>query len=805
MATFSEWLIFEDVRENVYEESLRRLCVQDALRKTFEFYNMAVSGRWSLILESSLEDEDDDGPVELDDPFASGDEDARPVWSAPQDDAEQEEDEEPEQKKNKKLDRKKKPSNSESLIFKAKTIKRYAQIVRWAAMLDRKDDIDKVRRIYTDELLPLLRKDDHTFYRGFRSLKENEEFEIPDFEDEDDQQAASNQSAPVASTAGSGPSAPSINPNVDMADVTSRLKPILIRLGYLKKQDLPDGMSQEKKYDIIARKAHAASKETGNDPPKSHPDVQKLIEDPTKRKDYSSVLMSAIEQTIRGTARKVYRQIRRLQGTVDGEKKYGSEGGFTEDGIVSNGVELIMKKLQTRRVNRKGVASEWNDDLTVLSVEVDSEDDASRIINNIKSPISTPERALRNDRREAKKASGLGPSSGAVFTCSACGHKRSVASKHVGTRMKCPKCQGEGVVQQGAGVVSHDAGSTAEDGSITSSDPADTRTTDSLTTAATAQTNMEIADVFRGAMKELAQSNPADATLACLWLGLHDGNHSDCANPNAPIGDGVIQKVISLLSGVNLSDRDRSTKALDAIGIQNISPNAGWGEKMKARWEFIKLLNAKKMPAVGVFALMPPGDVPPGWFPDYNKRHEFTPEQKSWYNFMNSVFDRLSKRPLKFIAEKMQEKLAERQAEIKPKGWQSPCSWSVDKFLKATFAPSLRSGSMTLQGDNPITITVYTAPTAKKRKSLRSYTIVATDQYVKISLVDGGEEKVSRSFAMPSLSEPCAKCKGSIKGCTECENCKGKVMDRLGFLKLEREINNILLTQIGTRAARRQA
>jgi DNA-directed RNA polymerase subunit M/transcription elongation factor TFIIS len=737
MSTFSEWLVFDDIRESVYEKSVRRLHVMEALRKTLEFYNNSVLGNWGFILEESREE----GTSAKSDP--------------------------------------------DKTISRAKKIQRLARMVRWAAMLDRRDAVAEVKRIYEKDWLPHFRHDEWT-----QVHESKEDWKYPDFDDDDE------ETADVVEPEITDPK----NHLYSILEPTiEKLTPLLVMLGYLKDGDMDYGTKGEK-IELIGRAAEYASLETGNDPPKDDPDVKRMISDPARRKMAADDMMTELFSMLEKTARSTYMKMRRKHGFEGGEEKYGSE--MDEGSILTTGLEINMKKLQSRHVNQNGTAQPWNEDLTVISKEIGNEEEAKHVINSIKSPISNSDRATRDERRQERKAAGLAPSSGSVFTCSDCGHTRSVENRHAGTRMKCPKCQGEGLVQRGAGVVSHDAGAKAEDGTVTGMDPVDSKSRDSLTTAAAAETNKEMMEAFREAMKELAQEDASKATLTCLWLGLHGKDHSKCVNPDAPISDEAVKEVISNLYSANLSDRKKAAEAFDKIGLNNMSPGTGWGQTGRARWEFIKLIKSKNIPPVGVFRGMPSGDIPPNWTPNYQKRHEFTPDQQSWWRWMNSVFNTLSKQCLPSIAKRMHEIMAERQTDIKPKGWQSPCSWSLSKFLKVTFSPSIRNGSIVLQGENPIRMTVYAV--SKSRKTLREYVISASNQQVKVDLIDGGEEKYSQSFPLPSLAVTCPKCGGSTRGCSECEECRGRVMDRIGFLKLERDIHDILVTQKGTRAARRR-
>jgi len=781
MATFGEWLFLEQIREEVYETSLRRLQIDEALRRTFEFYNMAVRGQWDLILENSLEDEDDDGPVPDYDPFADGDENANPVEENPDDG---EEEVQPKA-------RKKKAPRSENIILQAKTLKRYAQIVRWAAMLDRRDAVAEVAQIYRDELIPLLGR--------------NESLRIESLDDDDDDDWGyidfSNKktnAVPAANQQAPAPSPPSLPSEADRMKVIGNLRPLLEKLGYIEKGELDYGTIDEK-FEMVARAAEAASKENGNDPPSNEPDVQMLIKNPEARSNYPKLMMEEMEEILRVTARRVFNDLKIMQGTEGGEKKYGVEDEGDVEAIISKGIHDNMRKLQRRIVNKDGVARDWNDDLTILTADVDSEEDAKEIIGNIRSPISNQNRALRDARREKKRTSGQSSGSGAIFTCSDCGHTRSVASRHIGTKMKCPKCQGEGVVQQGSTSVSMDTGATAEDGTPTGTEQADTKTRDSITTAANAETAKEITEAFRESLKELAQADPSKAILACLFLGLHRSPET-CASSAAEPSDADINRVISSISLANKSDRAKAVDAFKEMGFNNLLPG---GQKTAAQWELVKRIKESNVPATGVFRTMPQGPIPQNWTPKWTGTPKITyPNEYPWYMFINNIVDALTKHTLPPLIRRMYEILAEKQTEINPKGQRSPCSWDLSWFIKSTFAQSIKQNTVVVDGENPIKITIYGV--SRGRKKLREYLLSTDGRNISATLITlDGNEMAKRSWPHPQLV-PCAKCGGSARGCAECEGCGGKAIDRIDALRLERRIDEFLRTELGTRAARRR-
>lgn len=756
MTNFGEWLFLEEIREELYEAPLRRLQIEEALRKTMDLYNMAVSGQWNLI-ENDL---DDDGPAELDDPF-TGDETASPVEETPDD----------------------------KKIRRAQKIQRLARMVRWAAMLDRRDTVAKVAEIYKNELLPLLSQNEWVNINE----SDDDDWGVPEFKkrdrtSDDDDWGVPEFKSQSQSTNTQAPSVTQKNRRESsLAAIQSRLRPLLEKLGYLKEGELDYGTTEEK-ANAIVRAAKAAAAEKGNDPPDNE-DVRSMAADENLRNRISQDMMGEVIRILQRTAEKTYRQIRRKHNFDGGESKYGAE--MDEGDILSRGLEANMRKLQTRRVNKDGTARDWDDDLTILTTSIDTDEDAAQLINTIKSPISTPERALRDERREARKASGLAPGSNAIFTCSQCGHTRSVAPKLIGTSMKCPKCQGEGVVQQGASVVSHDAGATGEDGAVTSMDPVDTKTSDSLTNASMEETAKELVDAFRQSMAELKEKDPSQAVLACLWLGLHGNTPANCSAPDGSIPDHqAANRFRDAARGIGVSAREAPAMFLRKIGLDSISAGEGRGRSGRANWELVRMIKLNNIPAVGKLAGIPNGDLPPDWVPNYTQRHMFDANQQMWWKYMNRIIDTLSKKTLPFIMTRMSEILAEKNPLQKPKGWESPCSWSIMKFLKETFRESIRSGTVAITGSNPISVVFYNLH--EKSREIRSYTVTIDSRQIKI--VQKGWEQDVHSYDLPTYDVKCSKCNGVGRGCSECEGC-GSTMDRLKVLKTENEIHARLITR----------
>lgn len=677
MVTFGQWLLFDDIKVEIYEASIRDLMLQQALEQTLEFYNNSVAGRWSLILESDGES------LEADDPF-TGSEDAKPVEVTPDD----------------------------KKIKRARKIQRLAKMVRWAAMLDRRDAIAEVQRIYRQELLPILSRKEQTPVK--ESWHDESDFPmLPDFESKP-ATPQQQQTKPNAAQGSSG-----------LSGVIKKLRPLLEKLGYLEEGELDYG-TEDEKIKVISRAAEAASAEVDNDPPEE-PEVVAMAKDEGLRKSISENMMGELIRILTATAEKTYRLIRRKY-EFEGKELQAAE--FDESEILSKGLEDNMRKLQRRKVNKDGTARPWDDELSIMTINIDSDEAAAKLINTIKSPISTPERALRDERRARDRAAGLGPGSGAVFTCSQCGHTRSAAYSQIGTTSTCPKCGGEGKIQQGASAVSYSAGTTNDDGSVSSMDPVDTKTRDSLTASADRESGNAMVSAFKQAMKELREKSPTMSAIACIWLSL------DCEEDGS-IPETNIERFVSAAGGVTMSSRMTPAQFINSLALDAHVPEKVRGRGGLGGWKLVELIVQRDLPRVGPTLSMRPNGSMPSVLPTYsmvrNNPKSLTPSQMDWWNFYNNANDAKGK-AISFVVQRMNDILMEQSDEL-ALGQENAHSWNLHRFLSAVYRDQVRSGHAVINQHTTaprqeVTIEFYDA---KKKRVIKSFRLKADG--IKVSVV----------------------------------------------------------------------
>lgn len=530
--------------------------------------------------------------------------------------------------------------------------------------------------------------------------------------------------------------------------IAERIMPMLEKLGYLEEEEAKYGTENER-IATISNALESASKEKGNDPP-NNAVVKQLISNPRMRRDSLSKIFEELYYLLQKTAESTYRKMRVKQGFEGGEEKYASE--LQAEEILSDGLQGIIKMLQSRG----SPENPWEENLGTFNM--DAQKEPEKYLNIFKSRIKNPARVLRDKRRQDKTASGISTSSESM--------PLSIDNTF--------------------------AGSEGEENTISVADP---KGRDSLSSSIKGEVSNEIIEAFRQAMTELKSKSPDQAILACLWLGLQGKEPANCANTDGSISDQASAKrFIDAVRGAHSSSRQNPSIFLRNIGVDALVPGGGAGKSGKADWALIRLIKIHNIPTNGVLAGMPPGNLPQDWMPNYTKRHEFDPVQKEWWKYLNRVMDSLSKKVLPFIANRMFEILSEKKIDSKPKGWQSSCSWSLDKFIKHTFMDEIRSRTITITGSNPIKVIFFSK--SKKLTQIRSYTISYDGEGIRI--VQDGREGNLLYLDAPKNNIRCPKCGGRGQNCDECDGC-GLIMDRIKIMSLERDIHSFLIKRTTNR------
>lgn len=754
MTAFRDWLSIERIGEEVYLEALIRLEAEKSLADLLEFYNMAVSCQIRVDEDNETEDEDG-GPVELDDPF-SGDEDAAPVEETPDDSEPEQNSGEVESEEDKAASDAKKDARRARA---AKEIQDLAWAVRWSAMLDRRDSVAELKRIYESEWLPIVKDMERGVSEAFRNAVEFEGMS----EGEAKKRVCESMGVSLYEASKMIMRGELSRSRINESDwgipklkdkkaamtleervkaVMSKAKPILVRLGYAEQGDL-EGSSQQNRLDF-EKAMKAATAEQGNEPPKNKV-TEELSRSPAARARQREMLQLALYKMLMKPAMRVDRADSRSVVDADtGKSKLASKYSQGPEDIVSGAMVVILSKLTKRRVRKSDMeVAPWTTDLSVLTA--DAADNPGKIINSIKSVV-TRRTMYRDEDRGSKKAAG------------------------VRTNSK------DGVTYLGG------SGGKRDDGTMGDMDPTDMRTRDSLTASAQRETGGTMIEAFKQAMKELKDKRPSEAILACLWMSLDCG-----ADGNIPTAN--IHRLISAAGGAAMSSRKTPAQFIASLGLDQILPGKFRGRGGAGEWELVKLIKAKGVPTTGRLGGMPIGNMPEQ-APNYANRMSLTPADKAWYDYMKKVNDaRLD--GLRFVMDRMAQIMAENDESQKPKGWESPCSWNIVKFLNETFHDEIGSGGVRVEGRAPtINVTFYNKN--KKGKEIRFYTITIQGQ--KINIVQKGWEQDVFSYDLPVYNKPCPECHGRGGNCPSCEGC-GSTMDRARTLELERSIHLRLLTQ----------
>lgn len=744
MSTFKDWLAVEQIGREVYLEAILEMEAQKSLIDLLEFYDLAVKGRFGLN-ESSEHEDDDDGPVELDDPF-SGDEDAKPVEVAPEEESPERDPEEDDSQ----IDTAELQAEREAKKAKlARKVQQLAWAVRWSAMLDRRDAVGHIKKIYEDEWKPLVRESERgvaeSFLHAVRSIG---------LDEQEAKKLAASKAGVSLYEAGkiirrineSGWSVPKLKDRKSAATLEDRMraviakaKPLLIKLGYVESGDL-DGELQQTR-DLFERAMKAAAAEQGNDPTKNKA-TDELARSATARSAKREKLQLALYKMLMKPAMRVDKaDSRSIVDAETGKSKLASKYSQGPEDIVSGAMVVIMKKLTNRSVRKSDMSvGEWNSDLTVLTS--DASEEPGKIINSIKSVV-TRRTMYRDEDRGSKKAAGVKTNSkDAVTYLGGSGGKR-------------------------------------DDGTMGDMDPTDLRTRDSLSTSAQGETASDMVQAFTQAMKDLKDVNPAQSILTCLWLSL------DCA-ADGSIPTSNVRRLFSAARGGTMSSRKAPSSFIRELGLNQILPGKFKGRKGAGEWELVKLIKAKAVPMVGSIGGMPLGNLPEQ-APNYANRMSFTPAEKAWYDYMKKVVH-AKEMGIRFVTDKMTQIMAESDETQMPKGRESPCSWSITKFLNETFRDEIRSGGAKVEGRPPMmTVTFYNKN--KKGREIRRYTITTDAQ--KINIVQKDWESDVFSYEMPRYTTRCPDCQGRGGNCTSCEGC-GSTMDRVKTLALERGIHAAL-------------
>lgn len=730
MLGFRDWLVLDHVRVEVYEGILEEIALLEARDRLIEFYNMAVSG---LILES---EEEDDGPAEIEDPFASGDEDAKPSWVGT-DDEEPQAKPEPEQK----------IARGEGMVAKAKALKDAAQRVRWAAMLDRSELVAQVRKIYEDEWLPLMKRRDEEVKRRYEDEVGKGVDELDARREVGKRFGISAQEvgrivaprkvewAVVREAGESSSKLPRFGRKKSFEDVLNdirdKVEPLLVKLGYLEQGQLEFG-DQAERLDLIDRAISGAAREEGNDPPEGEA-VSELRKNPASRDKARSELMGLLHGAFEGTAKGSWMTTSRRVTGAEGKSKRGSQYHQGAEDILNQGVVSIFRSLTSRKPNKDMTVPSWDDDLRVL--QEDPNENPDRIVGSLGARFSF-RNAERDERRGSKKAAGQsGDSAGGVTYLS--------------------------------------AGAAQDDGSQSSIDPEDAKSSDSITTMAGRDTRGEFLDAFQRAMAELKDFDPLWAMLACLKLGLH-------CNPDGSMPRGSANAMLGLVAAAKGSTASQTPENfLHRLGQGNMTSGESdqdLADKASGLWDRLKDLKKGKGARRSSPVLQDGTKITKA-----NSRDNAT-NKKEWDKFVATVRDACGE-AFKWLSAKVHEIMSEGQTGH-TSGQTGPKNWDLGKFLRLQFP----GASITENRPDPLEQEIKISFPSSDKSVARSFDILVKGPDISI-IQDGFSDE--HELQIPDLVN-CPSCGGADR---DCELCHGGrlVIDPKALRKLEWDIRNLLV------------
>jgi Zn finger protein HypA/HybF involved in hydrogenase expression len=820
MATFSEWLVFDEIREEVYLGSLQRLAIQEAAREVFEFCGMAARGRWDLILENYDEDEDAAPRIRKkkkrrDSMLPSELRSGRGDWNPPDEDDYHDshsdekwqglrvqddlggEDEE----KGSEVELASGADSSE-VVQRAKRMQRLLFLTRWAAMLDRREDIARVEKIYKEEVLPLLKLMEWSYFREAYEDDDEDDFVIDD-SDEDFVVDDSDEDFVVDDEPEQEPKKTKEQIQRESNEVALKLRPLLEKLGYLRAKHIPDHYTDEQTNRVIFERAALAAAEQGNDP-FAEEEVKRLglerevremeRNTPTKamsfytpREHHKNELSAEIRNLIEAAAER--KEQKSGVSFVDSDGRTRRTNKKDMEDIITTETIRIWEQMGKREVLDDGTAKPWKKSTNAFTIEPEDEESAKHYLNSLKS-ATTQGSEERDEKRKERKQKGLAPSSEAVFECPSCGHRGSAPASRIGQMVKCPKCDGEAKVHAGDSIESMDEPVAGAEGEQSTRGYADPNQATPEAEVAAGESGRIMIDAFRQSMLELRKEKPSLAVMMCIWMGL------DC-DPDGSVSDENIRRFASAMGSSTMGTRQTPWEFINRIAASQVAPNMQkrWSEN--STWELVKMLVARRV-QVGSMPRM--GNIPPGNPPEnppsaegksaYMSRHSFSPSDKAWYDYLKKIDDAKGD-AMQILVKKMYEIMAEKDTSMRPLGWRSPCSWDIVRFLKASYKSDFDAGTASLSEQTPgqIVFTLYNKN--KKSKKIREYSISNDGRSVRIVQVYPSTwDKEVFGYEIPQSDIRCQSCGGTggpQQDCPECDGC-GSTMNRAKTIKLEMDI-----------------
>lgn len=732
MLVFREWLALDRVRSEVLLPAMREARLMRAAERTIEFALRAISPAFGMLVEEA------DSPSEVD---------------------------------------------------AAEAIRSAAQKVRWAAMIERAEMVERVKEIFVDRYLPMFKEraeevrkmvederrgyDDpdstksrksamtHVARRLGMSVDEVEDLasrapqtrsesrlweaeeEEEEEEEEDEWEMPDDMKALIGETF-----------DDKLSKIIKEVKPILVRLGYVDDSELNDGSSHEKLM-VLDPAIRRASEETGNAVP-LNAETDLLKKSAAERAKARENFMTKIVERFKDYAE--------YQGHSQGVSRFfdpvrqAPREGETvaPEQFLSDAVISLVNSLTTRVVSKKEGVREW--EASPVSAGPSSKEDlglwASKFLNKIKSRI----------RWETSKREGRAKS-------------LSYADPE----------------DDSGRLVSIHAGRKDDDGARGNIDPTDYRTTTSDREAAQTETRRKILDAFVYAMRRLKQEDSLHAVIACVRFGLEcdaDGDmpaKDDDARTSA-------EKILSLVPADSSTGEQEKADTIEGF-LAKLGVGGDVGASDVANQKMVQ-----RIQELGAWDLLGTGRKPSPRNADgtrMTRRPIGDPEGvKKWDAFLHTVRDAMGE-ALKKIGLYMNFHLSG-SGEAIISGRTEPSEsdaegWDINRFLRRAFprAKIENNGSK-------IRLTFFKETGEAKHVwsiEVKRYTDPKTRRASKfISLQQDGFPAIDPPMAIPQPVK-CQRCEGEDERCPDCMGW-GYTLDMPKVVELERKLIDLLPRQM---------
>lgn len=685
-------------------------------------------------------------------------------------------------------------------VAKSEAIRKAAQRVRWAAMIEREELVAKIRAIFSQDYMPMLQDraeevrrmvaQDMENYKGEGESKAEKRAMTKVARDleisvEELGRLMNPAPAPKSIKAESRAYLESDDDDWDMSDelraslssdesfdarfsrIVDETKPILVKLGYIDEDDLEYGSTQDK-LGLLDPAIRNAAAETGNEVPENR--MTSLLKRDKKYRDQSrSKFMEVFYDRFSDYAD--------YQGNDQGTGSYWdtaqqrNRGGETTapGQFLSDAIDAYLESLTRRDVNKQKGARDWGS-ASIMQGPSPSENETSwakRLINTIKTRI----------KHEAPKREGR--------------------SKSLSTGAE----QGSDAEGSSGRLVSLQAGKPEDDGTRGSIDPSDFRGRTSDREIMQDERRNKILDAFLHAMKKIRQEDGLLAMIMCVRFGLDCSPTGDMSSDANAARNDIMNNVLGRFASETEGEQGSAQASaklqtpegfLATIGVgSQVGQSEIANQKMVERlqelnaWDSLGSKRRGESPKVA--------DGKP-----MTRRPIGDPEgAKKWDAFVRTVVDAMGE-AFKKLARYMHEYLTSNSESIVSGRVQNSEveaeRWDLIRFLKGAFPKS----STKVEGnDRKVRVTFLRDDGGVKHvwdidvvqvKSSKSF---MPNKYL-VMTQDGFPEDSHEMLIPPPIK--CNRCGGENERCPSCMGW-GYVLDIPKIVEMERELFNLLPRQ----------